>query len=88
MAVNDFVDGSEAAVRREVRVRPPETSREEERVEVAVEVEMEKNVRLPSRVEAQSWVESGEMAMERISEVNGRGSDVGVRAKIDQRRIV
>ena len=59
-----------------------------ERAEVAVEVEMEKNVRLPSRVEAQSWVESGEMAMERISEVNGSGSDVGVRANMDQRRIV
>jgi len=87
MVVNDFVDGSEAAVRREVRVRPPETSREE-RVEIAVEVEMEKNVRLPSRVEAQIWVESGEMAMESISEVNGSGSDVGVRANIDQRRMV
>ena len=88
MVVKDFVEGSEAAVRREVRVRPPETSREEDSVEVAVEVDREKKFKLPSSVEAQSWLESGETVIHRMSEVKGSGSDVGVRVKIDQRRMV
>ena len=88
MVVKDLVPGEEAAVRRDVRVRPPETSRDEERVDIAIEVDREKKVRAPSRVEAQSCWESGEMAMERMSEVKERGSDVGVREKTDQRRIV
>ena len=86
--VKDLVDGSEAAVRREVRVRPPETSRPPDRVAVAAEVTREKKVRAPSRVEAQSWVESGEMARQRTSDVKERGSEVGVRVKMDQRRMV
>ena len=86
--MKDLVPGEEEAVRRLVRLRPPEMSREPERVEVEVAVLRLKKVRLPSRVEQQRDCESGLMARERMSEVRGRGSEVGVRAKIFQIRIV
>ena len=75
-------------MRRLVRVRPPDMSREPERVDVAVAVLRLKKVRLPSRVEQQRHSESGLMARQRMSDVRGRGSEVGVRAKMFQRRIV
>ena len=83
-----FEDVEVAAVRAELAWRPPEMSGREEMVVVRVEVGMEKNVRLPSRVETASCFESGRMARERMVDWRGRGSLVWEREKIDHRRRV
>ena len=83
-----FEDVEVAAVRKELRRRPPEMSGREEMVVVRVEVGSEKKAKLPSRVETASCFESGRMARERIVDWRGRGSLVCVRLKMDQRRRV
>ena len=88
MAVKDLVPGAEAAVRREVRERPPETSRRASSVASALLFFNEKKVKAPSSVEAASCCASGRIARARREEVSGRGSEDWERAKGVQRRIV